>query len=382
MPQRVHVPFIDGLRGVAALYVVLSHLYEFSVAGHPSNPLWYKPFGLLSFGHEAVCVFIVISGYCLMLPVVAARGEAARWSLPQFVRRRARRILPPYFATLGLVIAAIVMVPALQRESGTPWDVTLPNLTVGNVVSHLLIVHNWFVEWRWGFVPPMWTVALEFQIYLVFGVLLLPLWRRRGGAAVVLVAFALASMAALAGGGFAYPYLLVGFSLGMAAAAVSWSEDAEHRRLRGLDWSRLALVAVLALPAIYAALSLVPVDGVPSFPQDLFTSAAAALALVALGLEDRGPIWRFTARLLSSGLLSGLGRFSYSLYLTHYPIVALVAILLVKGRGMNAPEELGLLGVIALPLALVFAYSFYFVVERPFLNSPAVPRRRVAPAVA
>lgn len=70
---RPHLTVLDGIRGVAALYVVLHHAY-YSVVGEsggmtlPAATRWATVW--LTPGHYAVVVFIVLSGYCLMLPLV------------------------------------------------------------------------------------------------------------------------------------------------------------------------------------------------------------------------------------------------------------------------------------------------------------------------
>src|SRR4051812_41118914 len=78
------------------------------------------------FGHEAVAIFIVLSGYCLMLPV-ARRGESQlKGGFGSYLGRRAFRILPPYFAALGLSLLLIASSATLRRASGTIWDDSLP----------------------------------------------------------------------------------------------------------------------------------------------------------------------------------------------------------------------------------------------------------------
>src|SRR5438270_2616521 len=100
-PPAPRLPFLDGLRGLAAVYVVLHHA-----------AMMVPPAGLggvgsaarfvFRHGHYAVAVFIVLSGYCLMLPV--ARDPCGRLpgGVVGYLGRRARRILPPYYAALGL----------------------------------------------------------------------------------------------------------------------------------------------------------------------------------------------------------------------------------------------------------------------------------------
>src|SRR3954468_20119735 len=95
---------LDGIRGLAALFVVLHHTYLVSYPGFPHNtgPWWL---GWLLYGHLAVVVFIALSGFSLGI------GPARRdWKLggrTRFAYRRAWRILPPYWAALvfSLIVA-------------------------------------------------------------------------------------------------------------------------------------------------------------------------------------------------------------------------------------------------------------------------------------
>src|SRR3954449_12891497 len=71
-PPAARMPYIDGLRGLSAAYVVLFHIEEFATSRFAGAlPWWWGASRILSFGDCAVGVFIVVSGYCLMLPVVA-----------------------------------------------------------------------------------------------------------------------------------------------------------------------------------------------------------------------------------------------------------------------------------------------------------------------
>jgi len=89
-----------------------------------------------------------------------------------------RRLGPGYAAALLGSLALILLVPSMRHLSGDSWDVSLPALSVGAIVTHLLLVDNWRLGWRYTIDTPMWTVALEVQIYVIFVVALL----RSGGA--------------------------------------------------------------------------------------------------------------------------------------------------------------------------------------------------------
>src|SRR2546421_13093474 len=96
---RPHLDYLNGLRALAALYVVLHHAYLTVwpvLLGKAPTGIDAALVGWLAYGHYSVSVFIVISGFCLMLPVLRNQDVIAGGSIT-FYRKRARRILPPYY---------------------------------------------------------------------------------------------------------------------------------------------------------------------------------------------------------------------------------------------------------------------------------------------
>ena len=83
-PPKAHLAFIDGLRAVAALFVMVCHAYFEPANGYYASRLM-NHLGL-TYGHIAVDVSIVVSGFCLMLPI-ARRGDQMP-PLKQFFTRR------------------------------------------------------------------------------------------------------------------------------------------------------------------------------------------------------------------------------------------------------------------------------------------------------
>src|SRR5882672_449165 len=93
---RMHWTQVDGLRAAAALVVYVNHAY--AQCWNPLRDVF--PTGAMSAfsysliaGHLSVTVFIVVSGFCLTLPVIANDGQLRGGAL-SFMKRRARRILP------------------------------------------------------------------------------------------------------------------------------------------------------------------------------------------------------------------------------------------------------------------------------------------------
>src|SRR3982751_4857648 len=99
LQARLHLPYLDSLRGLSALYVAACHAYLMYATDclalglrSPSGALLISTSWVM-FGRAAVAVFIVLSGYCLMLPVVQAPEKDWRVSFWPFMWRRAWRIL-------------------------------------------------------------------------------------------------------------------------------------------------------------------------------------------------------------------------------------------------------------------------------------------------
>jgi peptidoglycan/LPS O-acetylase OafA/YrhL len=363
----IRLPYLDGLRALAATYVVGFH----AVLGFTSKDLtggWRLVRRAFAFGHEAVAVFIVLSGYCLMLPVVRNETKGLTVELGRFIRRRALRILPPYFAALAISLALLALVPVLRTRSGTTWDDSLPGLDLGAVGSHLLLVHNWSPAFSSQINGPLWSVASEWQIYFFFPLVLLPVWRRFNVLGAIGVAAVLGYGPLLfvpARASVAIPWYLLLFTFGMAAAWIGFSPLAwPNRLLNSLSWtwwSRAMWLscAVLGLGAgrvwfAFKALS------------DAWVGLATATLLVALTARSSRTDRGLFLQLLESRPLLAIGHFSFSLYLMHLPVLALVFFAL-RPIGLSAPSLTLALVTLGGAASLAVAYAFYLAVERRFI---------------
>lgn len=354
-PDRGRLSGLDGLRGFAALYVLLGHCWLLSYPGFPTNhgPYWT---GSLMFGHLAVVFFLVVSGFSL-----AVGPARAGWTLPGgvglFARRRAWRILPPYWAALAFsLIVAWTIVP--QPHSASP--------TAGTVAVYGLMLQDVAVAPTPN--GAFWSIAVECELYVVFPLLLL-LRRRLGGPAMV----ALATLPVVALGllvprvasvppvdklSWLTPQLAPLFAFGLAGAGIVAARD----RIRRLPWPWLAALA--AAPVLAVMIGAGTVWTVRHyFWIDLALGPALVLLLVAVSTGRPATL----VRLLDTGPVKGLGRFSYSLYLVHLPIVVAVSRTL-TGHDL-VPRGLPLFLVtlvVAVPLSLGFARLFAGVFEIPF----------------
>jgi GT2 family glycosyltransferase/peptidoglycan/LPS O-acetylase OafA/YrhL len=388
LPSRPALDHVDGLRALAALFVVFHHAWltvwpnvlqtHLPAVGSAARPLAY--------GHFAVTVFIVVSGFCLGLPV--ARNRRLSGGALGFLRRRARRILPPYYAAVGLSLLLIWTL--IGTRTGTHWDISVPvdgrgyagaaflvdNVLGGGQVNHVL-----------------WSVALESQIYLVFPLLVL-CWLRFGvgwaGAAAGALAAALAGLVAVVPtlGPFQLsgltPWFLALFALGMVGAAIA---EAPSTRLRTLfargPWRALAVLSALAVVVVCTVLGRQRAFAHIA-ALDFVVGAATVSLILAAARSPQG----LAQRLLSARPLLLLGGFSYSLYLIHAPLLQVEWEYFFQPYGLDPSQTFLGLVLVGVPLTVGAAYLFFLAVERPFLSAahrarlrrPAAPERAGTPA--
>jgi peptidoglycan/LPS O-acetylase OafA/YrhL len=370
-PQTsIRLKYLDGLRGIAALSVVIHHIHqELEWAGEIPTRV-FRATKFLQLGHYAVAMFIVLSGYSLMLPVVRSANRELPGGAWAYLKRRARRILPPYYAALALTLLLFAIVPGL-REPVAGWrqNTALPAFTAQAIASHLFLVHNLTAS-VFKINSPMWSVATEWQIYFLLPALLLPVWRRWGN----LTALAVAVIAGLAPHFLwsaridaAGPWYLGLFGFGMAAASVSFSSHPGQWRDR-VPWGAVSVGFAIALAAM---IKLHP--GLVWVNDNLAGTAAAALLIGCArhlareatgGVSSGRPI---VLRLLETRWAVALGAFSYSLYLTHSPLISCVHLSLHRLHLSSFTEGLAV-SALSLPLALALAYLFHIAFERPFLH--------------
>ncbi|AFY42557.1 acyltransferase [Nostoc sp. PCC 7107] len=381
--KRLHLPYLDGLRGLASLYVVLVHVEPAITEQLPFH--WFIFVRVMKYGAFSVISFIVLSGYVLMLPVVRSQDGKLQGSLINYLKRRSRRILPPYYIALFicLLIGGIVFI--CEQFTSFKWDKVAglgsfdPKFNWVDIITHLLLVHNFSEHTYITINPPMWSIATEWQMYFLFPLLLLPIWRCFGLLMLVIIAFAIGLIPVYLFNGFmeqANPWLLGIFCLGMAAADIGFSQKPRLVAMRNsLPWGGLAIIfTCVAFITEWRRL------GLHIWINQSFAGLAFACLFIALTksiVEGKPP--SLVLRILEHPLAIALGTFSYSLYLTHGPVLVFVRYFLFYlpiSPDMFAAASY-LLGT---AMSLIIAYWFYLFFERPFMSN-FLKKRKVKDAV-
>ncbi|WP_395748815.1 acyltransferase family protein [Prosthecobacter sp.] len=389
--SRGKIQALEGLRGYLAMWVVVTHLFQFS--GHPL--LGLPVISLLTSGHHAVNLFMILSGFVIAL-LVHQRPE----SYGSYVRRRFFRIYPVLF--FGVLLGIIVH--PMRGELLTTWwpaffdqdllsyfnkcwqafdsniiayaacDFTMTNGVVPNSVLPYVSV---------AFNGVAWSLSLEFQFYLIAPLLcylLQPLRRH-------LVKVCLGVFAVMLFRSFIFP----------PSNGLPWSTHGAFLPFN-IEWFLLGILSyhlrsycLEARLQDFIKVPLLPVALVLS----LLLARGHAVKLLGIGFEevigDALPlvVWTFVLcymidsdagntgllnklarRTLESPLALFVGSISYSIYLLHNPVIIFVEWAAVRHFGIHTWQSCFLAtGAISLPLVLGLATLSYRYIELPFMRA-------------
>jgi peptidoglycan/LPS O-acetylase OafA/YrhL len=329
----------------------------------------------------------VLSGFVLTIPVARTPDLSLPGGLAQYIKRRARRILPPFysaFLTFLLLGGIWHLASASLAAHGVPANVNPfvnVDATVAGLLAHTVLIFNLRRDWALAIDSPMWSVATEWQIYFFFPLILLPLWRRAGLAAAVIGGFAVGLIPLLllprtTDFDTWSPWLLGDFALGMAAASCAFGPPQKWLPKGIKIWGAGCLVVVAAIAAIQFGLPHLW-HAMTEWQKDALTGTAVAMLLVYLARwqlagssGNRGKPVIF--QLLDTRAAITLGAFSYSLYLVHLPL--LIALEILVSRFVHSGKAHVLIMYVAGTLvALISGYLFHLAFERPFCRPKARP---------
>jgi peptidoglycan/LPS O-acetylase OafA/YrhL len=363
MSSQRRLAGVDGLRGLAAVGVVLLHVWMFTEQDAPGTPVLLE--GVVGELRQGLTYFFVLSGFLLARPWMrAALGGSAPPMLGRYLRHRAARVLPAYwFALIGAFL--ILRGTGHDREVGVE---ALPAfaLFAQNQIEPLLGQLN----------PPTWSLCVEIGFYLLLPLLggaAVAAGRRHGRPGVLLVCAAMAAVGlswSLAGALLHWPGTAVTstptflplFAAGIAAAAL-----AHDRRPGGR--TAVALVAGGAALILLNGLWHFPGTGVLGHTlRDLPAGIGFAGIIVAI-VHRPGTV-------LDTPPIRMLGTISYGTYLWHMPVIYWLRV-----RDAVPEEFLRAFVTVLVPTLALGAIS-WVLVERPVLRWAARrDRRRRARAV-
>jgi peptidoglycan/LPS O-acetylase OafA/YrhL len=314
-----HIPALDALRGLAILLVLVYH-----VNLGLDDPSWLgaKLGKVLKLGGCGVDLFFVLSGFLITGILHDAKGDP--YYFRNFYVRRTLRIFPLYYAVLVFAFVLLPMVSSLgstiyreaAHDQGWLW-LYGANVLIGLKSSYGLGGFNHF-----------WSLAVEEHFYL-FWPLVIYAFNRRGAmlacvACIVLSTVSRVWLMSLGDNGIACyvltPCRMDSLTVGAWLALAVRGPMAERNVAR---WAALSLAASLVATAVFlgSKQDLTHMDATVLVLRPTFFSwVFASLLMVAVCARPGGLV----GRLGRGQMLRFLGKYSYGLYIFHYPLIPLL----------------------------------------------------------
>lgn len=318
---------LDGLRGLAAMVVVVFHF----------SPGWA--------GYLAVDFFFVLSGFIISYSYIYRRPSVGFY---RFTWSRLIRLYPLHVFTIGLFALSYYTV-----EGG------LPSYKDGNfqtLIQHITLMQNVGLSYggvTWNY--PSWSISVEFWVGLAFFWLVSP----KTGSLIIISVSAICLVAIVLNYGHldVYSKNIYGvFNSGLLRGAASFGLGLIAYRLYLLASGKklsYSFVTVCELLSCFIVLVVVFIRGSKYSVVDIMAPFSFLLLVLCFSLE-RG----FLSKIASYA--SPLGEISYSIYLNHIPILMIVHYVF---QGVGVPTYI--VFIIYISVVLVFSKATYVLVERP-----------------
>lgn len=349
-PLKDNLKALDGLRGLSAIYVLVHHArlaltqpYFNGLSKHPEQYQWYDRimvyfFSLFKFGHEAVIIFFVLSGFLIHFRYAGAQNIFADFKLSQYLKKRLIRIYPTLIVSFIVCYLTDLLILAITGDSYPLSQYSLSRF----LFNFFLVPESPF----WGSNYPVWSLKHEWFFYLMYPLLLwsyhkqriLPLLLSLGLFVTYLFGYRIDYIGAAA-------YSISIWLLGAIMAAIYKQNE------RLFNYIPVLIVFFLAYPLIARINSNYPwLD----LCFGLITTGFVALMII----RNKSML----ARILSS--LAWLGTFSYSLYLLHFPILLLFKSLAIYyAKNKELPYHLWYVTG-SIIIIIPFVYLIYYYSER------------------
>lgn len=366
---------LDGLRAVAALSVFFVHFQQFTDF---QGALGFVDFGrLMTNGNTGVALFFVLSGFLLSIPFWHGLNKKTYPNIKRYMVSRIVRIVPIYYLCLFTLFAF----KGFQSA----------DVNFNNILSHLFFLHNLKDHQVMSLNPPFWTLAVEFQFYLLLPLLFLSLCKLRFRQAQTVVLILIPTVY------FAYRYFMHQMAINDSwpiTVPLIWpfGINVESPSGASLTYSLFAhlphfLIGLFAASFYKSELS----KGIFSgwFEAIFWLSTIAVFVVLATEFDETlqlafgrynfpfvpillglivfsAPQTKWASRLLELTLLKWLGVISYGLYIFHYPIQNLVAKVFAK-LSVNISEQVLSYALITLALTIMVSHLSFRLIERPVL---------------
>jgi len=375
-----HVASLDGVRGLAIALVIVRHLSLVPALHGSGNAFDRALDGVLGAGWIGVDLFFVLSGFLITGILLRERDRDASTGakLGRFYWRRILRIAPLYYAACAILFYVVPSLPYFREQAqiatlhqSAPWYWLYG-------VNFLEVVHPHAAPFNTGH---FWSLSVEEQFYLVWPFIILGASRKnlvRIIAGLIILAplvrlGLIAWLPAPSGENAAYTLSIARVDvLGVGAMIALLNHGEAARWLRARSHAQWIFAGAFATFAAIALASGANESRSPLMQTLGYSAVACAMGCVIILALGGGSEESRVQRAFSAPALRTLGKYSYCLYVVHYPLMVVIDLVWMRVRiptllGSSVPSWLAYSAVL-IGISLSIAWVSWRVFEAPILR--------------
>jgi len=348
---------LDGLRGCTAIYVLIHHSrliltqpYKNGLLSHPEKYEWYDKimvyfFSIFKYGHEAVIIFFVLSGFVIHLKQADKKFDFTNFSVKRYFKKRFFRIYPTLITVmlLSLFLDFVTYIFHVNTES------VFSKYTYRALFNNLFLLPNTV---DWGNNSPMWSLKHEWIFYLTYPILLWLNTKNKFISMILLIGLFLSFVL-----GFRIPFILnIAYTLLVWFIGVLLADFYKKSRL----FFNTCVPHLLFLITIYPFIDRYDNNNYPILDLTFGLIIAGFLSILIQN--------RFKSINYIIEKVSFLGLFSYSIYLLHYPFLNLIQQIIFKRQGINILPYNYWYVALSILITIPTIYLIYLFTERLAIN--------------
>lgn len=348
---QIRFKFLDSLRGIAALSVVLFHMHALFGITSYSFPVYLDY--ILSNGSLGVQIFFVLSGFVIAYSIRNA-NFTFKFLLDFFVRRSIRLDFP-YWASLLLMISATLLFTQFISKKPIPFETSqiLTNFT--------------YLQTLFGFDsinPVAWTLCIELQLYMFLVVILSLFFRLENTSSIYFPLFFSSLLLVSLESKF---HLFSSFSLNAGYFVPYW-----YSFFIGcaVCWYLIGWISKNSLNTFFG---MIAIYSVYSMEMEIWATLCIAMIIHLVG--SLGCL----STCMISPVFQYLGKISFSLYLTHWLVISNCINFLCKRVGTINGFKISGIFIFSFIATIVFSHAFYLCIELPFINLSKKYKKRPSP---
>jgi peptidoglycan/LPS O-acetylase OafA/YrhL len=364
--QSDRIPELDGLRGLAILLVMFYHIIQ--LANDLTNSTFLRSLDkLVAMGWVGVDIFFVLSGF--LITSILLRTKQNKGYFTKFYARRILRIFPLYYIIITIIF---VVVPLFDLSNASSLRAVW--------LWHYTFTSNWGNAFNlipiWFYIGPTWSLAIEEQFYLLWpSVVYLSNRRKLFFLSVSIIALSLVIRLVLLKFVVGWPIVLRfiyfssftrldGLCVG-ALIAIAFQYEHWKQNLHRFAWPVLgiSITGIVACAITGSVSPFVRNFYLDSWGYTFLAFAAGALIVLVTTLPDHNII----RRLFRNRIFTFLGKYSYSMYLIHVPIIYVLWNYMTGIGRKSAQAWITFVGL-SFGLIILGAIITWHLVEKPMLN--------------